>query len=137
MDVRPFKMEDMDVLEMEAETLPLFKKALQPKHSFTGVIGGRVMFAGGVIIGYPGVAESWFIKGKDVRDHGVAIAKAAYGVLAHCMDAFGLWRVQNHVRVDSDVNRKFVETIGFTPDGKLEGFFPDRSDAILYSVVIK
>jgi hypothetical protein len=104
----------------------------QSKMAYTGMVGGSVVFCGGVIRYWDNRGEAWAIFGRDVKQHFIGIHNAVRRFLAVCP----LRRVEATVYADFKEGHRWVRALGFRVEGeRLRGFFPDGKDATLFSRV--
>jgi len=134
MEIRDFKMSDIDSLTLDNEFEHQFRVQLKTDKSFTALIDGKVIFCAGIRIFWSGVGEAWFSLADD--SFPVSTIRTAANLLVDKIVEYGLWRVQTVVRADNKKAQGFMDILGFGDKHILKKFNSDKTDSILYSLVI-
>jgi hypothetical protein len=106
-------------------------------YALAATVDGKVVGVGGVIPMWDGVGEGWFILTKDVLDCKVEIILIIHKVMKRMFEDLKLWRLQAHTRADFPKAIELLEHLGFVQEGYMRKYLPDKTDAYLYSKVIK
>lgn len=140
MDLIPFKPEHFDQIQEQETTVhlrPLLTPAMlhalagQP-HSYTAVVGGRVVACGGLIEYWPGRAEAWAVLDATSRKEFLAVHNAARRVLD-----LGLFRrVEAVVETGFATGHRWLLALGFRMEApRMLRYGADGRDYSLYARV--
>ncbi len=133
MEIRPLKMSDLDACDLENKGL--FKKTITMDNSYTVTNDdGHIVFCAGLAVLWQGVAEVWLCIADDSQP--VALVLAARRLLIDTITKFGLWRLHAIVREDNIKAQKFMTVLGFDKGETMKKFNSDRTNAIMYSLVM-
>ena len=136
MEIRPFKIEDVDDLRMTDCFAKLFRKNVNTVYSSTATKDGKVIFCTGGTPLWKGVLEIWMSVVD--RSNPTGIVLAARKIMIDTIAKHRLTRIQAVVRADNPQARRFMGLLGFkceTPDG-LRKFNEDGTDSYMYSLVV-
>lgn len=140
--VRPFEPGDIDAIggrEYELEMIRLAGNSGEQfalnGPAFTMLDDGKSVMAAGVYILWPGVGEAWMHLSHWFYRHVKTAYREVGEILAKIIIHKGLWRVQCAIRADMAANLRFVEHLGFAPEGLMHRWGPDGKDYWLYSLV--
>lgn len=101
--------------------------------AFTGLVGGYCIGMGGVFPLWPGTAECWLFSSDHFDKYPKFVFKMARQVLDLADNHFEIHRLQASVRADADVNRRFIERLGFKNEGIMEKYGIHGEDYIRYA----
>lgn len=101
--------------------------------SFSAISGNEVIACGGVRELWEGVGEAWALLGVGVIAHRISVARVMKLKLGEASDKFH--RIQAHARMDFSIAHMFLRKLGFEEEGYMRAYYPDKMDAILYSIV--
>lgn len=132
MEIRPLKMSDLDVLDLEDKVL--FKKTITEENSYTVTFEDNIVFCAGISVLWDGVAEAWLCIADD--SHPVSLVLTARRLLETVLKKHKLVRLQAIVREDNIKARKFVKVLGFERECVMEKLNKDRTNGVLYSLVL-
>ena len=100
---------------------------------------GKLVAVGGCQVRWEGVALFWLMLTDECKKHDV------HGIRALCtikewidttIKDNGIWRAEANIRPDFDKAIEMIEFLGFKRECTMEKFFPDKTDAYLYSRII-
>lgn len=109
---------------------------LASTHPFTLLVDGEIIGSAGFHIYHRGVCEVWMSATKLFEQHWracIRFMKQQFDI----MEQAGIWRFQCPISRELLVNRRFVEFLGFHPEGLMEKFGPWADDYMLYAKVIR
>ena len=105
--------------------------------SFTGIINGNPIAAGGVFHLWDGVAEGWVLATKEIFKYPIFCAKHIKNRTEIIINTHNIKRLQTSVKADCQMALRFAGWLGLKPEGKMIGYGPDGSDFIRYARIIK
>ena len=105
--------------------------------SFTGIINGKPIAAGGVFHLWDGVAEGWVLATKEIFKYPIFCAKHIKNRTEIIINTHNIKRLQTSVKADCQMALRFAGWLGLKPEGKMIGYGPDGSDFIRYARIIK
>jgi hypothetical protein len=111
-------------------------KSTLPEHTFTAIFESQIVGIGGICVLWDGVAWAWVTLTKDCKKrgmHGIIALAAIRDKMELLLEENNIRRVQCTVRTDFDAAIKMVEHFGFKMECCMEGYWPDGTDAFLYS----
>ena len=140
MMVRPFTIEDFGRMKMKADcwALSADRRLIEaylsagPSWVLLGDDDEVIVCGGFVFGGWPGIADVWIIPGQDIGKHPMRVVKEVRGHLNHVIKSLGLYRVQATI-MESEVH--WIELFGFTREGLLRKFGPNKEDKYIYARV--
>ena len=143
MKFRKSTQEDLDYVrqnpfESAVKNYPYM--AIPDDNCYTAIFGGEIVGLGGLVMRWEGVGLMWLmLTDMCLKNglHGIVALRTIKDKVEELIVLNHLWRVEANVRVDFQVAIKMVEFLGFKRDCKMEKFFPDKTDAYLYSRIIK
>ena len=109
------------------------------ENTYTAIYESAIVAVGGLQIKWEGVGLLWLMLTADCKKYGV------YGLLAleaikekmeYLIKKNNLWRAEAAVRVDFPQAIKMIEFLGFEHEGIMRQYYPDKTDAILYSRIL-
>ena len=95
-----------------------------------------IVAVGGLQVRWEGVGLLWLMLTADCKKHGIHGLRALYAIrdkMHELIISNKLWRAEAVIRTDFPKAIKMIEFLGFKRDCKMEKFFPDKTDAYLYS----
>lgn len=95
------------------------------------------VFAGGVIILWPGVGEGWLHLSKWFELHPFSAFKIVRAQMHRIIDDYGLRRVQAPIHSAMPANIRLVKHLGFSEEGTLRRWGPDGADYVLFSLIVE
>jgi len=101
---------------------------------------GELVAVGGVYIRWPGVGLFWLMLTADCRkdnEHGVRAIDAIRNWVELAIKENGIWRAEANIRPDFPKAIQMIEFLGFNCECMMEKYFPDKTDAFLYSRIIE
>lgn len=141
MILAPFEPEHLRLLALQSEQEyfkpyiedPSYGKYLQiGGKCYSFLDGDRVLACAGVIPLWDGRGEAWSLLGGDLRKYFLQIHYTVKRFLASC----DMKRIEANVSCDSERARKWVESLGFSFEGRMAAFWPDGRDAARYARVL-
>lgn len=140
--IRPFVPGDMDRIEARDYEKELMRLAGNYGETFafrgpafTMEHDGTPVMAAGVCILWEGVGEAWMHLSPWFYRHVKSAYAAVYEVLCQIIVHKSLRRVQAPICASMPANIRFVEHLGFAPEGLMHRWGPDGKDYWLYSIV--
>ena len=94
---------------------------------------GRFVFCGGILIHHPGFGEGWVLCSEEVKYYPITVFKFTKMYLNRIIKDNNLYRVQVTTRSNWPQAQRFVRMLGFTPEGILRKYGPDKSDYKMYA----
>ena len=101
---------------------------------------GVSVAVGGVYIRWPGVGLFWLMLTKDCQKdnaHGIRALCAIKEWIDNAIEENGIWRAEANIRPDFEKAIIMIEYLGFKRECTMEQYFPDKTDAFLYSKIIR
>ena len=105
--------------------------------SFTGLINGKPIAAGGVFHLWDGVAEGWVLATKEIYKYPIFCAKHIKKRTEILLEANNIRRLQTSVKADCEVALRFAKWLGLKEEGLMKSYGPDGSDFIRFARIIK
>lgn len=104
--------------------------------AYTMVEDDTPIAAAGVYIMWPGVGEAWMhLSEYVVTKRPLALYRFTDRVLTSIIRDYNLRRVQAPICRKMQVNRRFVESLGFMAEGTMHRWGPDDCDYVMYARV--
>lgn len=101
--------------------------------AYTGIYDGEIMAVGGASIMWNGVGEAWYVVGSEGLKKPFIIAKYAGYMLDFLQEENNLHRLQASVAQTDLVANKFANWLGFTVEGVMRSYGPDKTDYVRYA----
>lgn len=114
-------------LTIETKAHPVYSFVL-PNGKVLGFIGGHIL--------HKGVVEVFGLFSDELYNYPVAFHRASLKLLLDWFYNSKIHRMQVLVRLDYLRGLRWVERLGFTVEGILRQYGPDRNDYALYGMVI-
>ena len=105
--------------------------------SYTGLVDGKPIAAGGVFNLWDGVAEGWVLATKDIFNYPIFCAKHIKNRTEIIIKTNNIKRLQTSVKADCQMALRFAGWLGLKPEGRMVNYGPDGSDFIRYARIIK
>ncbi len=108
-------------------------------NTYTVIYEDEIVAVGGLQMKWEGVGTLWLILTEDCKKYGI------HGLLAlevirdktnYLIEKNHLWRAEATIRVGFPQAIKMIEFLGFQREGTMRMFFPDKTDAYLYSRIL-
>ena len=106
------------------------------ENCYTGLVDGKIMGVGGVIVLWEGVGEAWLILSKDILEMKIATYLCIKEMVERMISECNLRRIQAVIRTDYPQAIKMIEALGFKREGLLEEYLPDKCNAFMYAKLI-
>lgn len=100
---------------------------------FSMVEDNRVIGCGGLIPKWKGVGEVWIAVSSELKDRPLLLVKETLRCLHMFNTRGGYHRIQMHIRSEDTGLHRWAESLGFTFEGKMRQYGPDRLDHDLYA----
>ena len=99
---------------------------------------GKLISVAGLFMKWPGVGLFWLILVNNFRDYvsGPMAVATIKEKMDYLIEKNNAWRVEADIRVDFPAAAKMVEFLGFKRECVREKYYPDKTDAYLYSRII-
>lgn len=115
------------------EEIALAIKKEQGGPAFTGLAGETIFGCGGVVIMWAGVGAAWITLSEAAAVYRIWMTRMVKRIMRDIMRAHGLHRLEATVREDSTINKRWIEALGFRPEGGIaHAYTQDRQDATRY-----
>ena len=125
------------VLELKPEHKKYAYYLQEAGMSFTGLVDGKPIAAGGVFKLWDGVAEGWVLATKEIFKYPIFCAKHIKNRTNIIIKTQNIKRLQTSVKADCDMALRFAGWLGLKPEGRMVNYGPDGSDFIRYARIIK
>jgi RimJ/RimL family protein N-acetyltransferase len=136
--LRAFEAADLDRLTPRAADEAAFteagrerlKRYVEAGIAFTFERDGRVLMVTGFLQQWPGVAEIWSVCTK-IEKGRRSFVQAARALVDRQYRALELHRLQASTRSDDEASVRWLESMGFRPEGLMRRYGPDARDYLL------
>lgn len=98
---------------------------LQKGPAYTILAGEDIVWCGGLVLLWPGVAEAWAAPSILVGQYPVTVHRAVTLTLARLKETMQLRRIQCSVVQGYKQSREWVKRLGFCFEGKMKNYGPD------------
>jgi len=138
MEVVPFVIEHFDRMELlergwqRREDRPMFANYPRLGPSYTLLDGDRPIISGGVAIMWRGVGDSWMLVSKYVKKYPLSVYKTVSSIMEDIIERQKLYRIQTVIKEDDSTAINWIERLGYTREGVLRQFGPDRQNYLMY-----
>ena len=112
---------------------------VDPKTSYTALWDNVIVGVGGAAMMWKGVYEFWLILTKDSKldgAHGIVAFEAVRKKIDEIIEENNIVRAQATARLDFPKAVKMLEALGFTFEGILRKYTPDKCDVYRYARII-
>lgn len=109
-------------------------------NTITAIFNNKIVAVAGVMLRWEGVGLFWLILTDTCKKEGCFGILAISAIKTKCEELIEknkLWRAEATIRPDFPEAIKMVEFLGFEYEGTMKKYFPDKSDAFLYSHIIE
>jgi len=141
--VIPFRPEHLDVVETDPSEIghisglsdyPARLQAFADGSKFAGTFSfkGRILCCAGFFDHWPGVAEGWMFPTVHIHDHPIVYLRSAKRYMTAIMKTFKYHRMETTC-LDDEAHAKWMEFLGFAPEGLRRKFTWDQRDFRLYA----
>ena len=136
-EVRKIQPGDIEYVRQNPleEAVKNYPEMFSPETSYAGLVDGKIIAVGGVVLFWDGVGEAWLILTKDILDYKLTAYRHIREMVGLAIKHFKLRRLQITVRTDFERAVKMAEKIGFVREGLMIGYCPDGCDAYIYAMV--
>lgn len=142
MEFRQAKQEDMafvrnNPFEGAVKNYPYME--VPDDNAYTAIYESAIVAVGGLQVKWEGVGLLWLILTADCKKYGIHSLFALEAIkekMEYLIEKNNLWRAEAAVRTDFPQAIKMIEFLGFEREGLMRKYFPDRTDAILYSRIL-
>lgn len=100
--------------------------------AFTAVVDGKPIACAGVTISYPGVGYAWVVFSYDFPRHKLWITRTLRNAFRDIVNGCKLHRVEAQVLESQIAERRWIEMLGFTPEGIAHEYTHDRRNIVRY-----
>lgn len=137
MNVVPFEPEHLETIMLQpqqeqfyAHVSPEYGQALAISGpAFTGILDGRILGCAGVVKQWENRAIAWALLSGDLGNEFVRIHRA----VKRFLDMTDFHRVEAHVDANFEQGHRWIQMLGFKPEGYMKEFNPNGGDAVLYA----
>lgn len=134
MNIRHCTVKDLELMNIEENLKPNFKRYLELFGEYAGTIEDELGIIFSCGLNFPwginvGVAEAW-VKVVNKRKP-LTIIRTGRRLLYEYAEKLKLWRVQATVRADDAQTLKLDKFMGFREETRLTEFYPDKMDAVI------
>jgi hypothetical protein len=122
----------------DLETVRLFGMAqdyLRQGPAYSIVTDEDILWCGGMLILWPGVAEAWAVPSLSALDYPVTVHRLIYRMVDRVKESLHLRRIQCSVVHGYKQSRKWVKMFGFCFEGKMRNYGPDGETHYRYAWV--
>lgn len=103
--------------------------------AFTGWVGDQIIMVAGIRPLWHGVGEAWAVSDSALDRHRVKAGRAVLRWLPEVIAGMGLHRVQASVHHRHAQSMRWLEWLGFRPEGLMAGYGPKGDGFWLYGLV--
>lgn len=86
----------------------------------------------GMVIQWRGVATFWTVSSKEIKVYPKAFHALILEMLEEYTRIFKIWRAQFNVRCEYTEGQKWASALGFTQEGRMYKFDPEKRDYFRY-----
>lgn len=105
--------------------------------SFTAIVNGKPIAAGGIFILWDNVAEGWVLATSEIWNYKLTMAKIFKKRTDVLVKENKIKRLQTAVKADFELGHKFAQFLGLEKEGLMKHYGPDGSDYIRYARIMK
>lgn len=142
MEVVDFKIEHFDRMELlergwqRREDREIYANYPRLGPSYTLLDGDIPIISGGVAIMWQGVGDSWMLVSKHIRRYPLSVYKNVSSIMESIIERHKLHRIQTVIKEDDSTAIIWIERLGYTREGVLRQFGPDRQNYFIYGRII-
>ena len=111
----------------------LIRVSLMRTTAVSALADDEVMFCGGLMILWPGVAEAWLLTSPLVEQYPVWFHRTVDRFLREKEIELGLRRIQMTVHQDHVTGKRWAERLGFACEVRMAKYGPQGHDYYLYA----
>ena len=132
----PFKKEHLEVMDLRQHEADLLRDtdyaaSLESGVNCTGLVDGRIICCGGVMVLHGGTANIWLLPSVHIDKATKTFVKGLREWLFTVREELGLYRMQSAC-VDDELHNRWMRSLGFKIEGVLNKFF-DGNDYVMYA----
>jgi hypothetical protein len=137
-NVRPFQLDDMlriNLRDIDCRTGTDFDTGIKSTvaasergEAFTVEVDNEILYIGGMIPLFTGVAEIWSLTGEAVAIYPVAFHRSVSKILDYWDTAYKLHRIQCKVVSEHKRSREWLKRLGFVEEGLMRKFDAKGND---------
>ena len=105
--------------------------------AYTGIQDGEILGIAGCVMMWKGVGDAYLIGTDRIEENSISVARTLKRGLKLIEDNLNLHRIQATVQEDYTISRRWVEWMGFKPEGVLKKFSPEEDNYVMYARVRK
>ena len=121
-----------DIVNVKERYLKNLEQLVKPDTSWTGLIDGKIIAAGGMVELWDHVFEGWVMATADIQKHPIATARIIKKIFNKVMVKYDVHRLQTTVKADYEIGHKFAQWLGLEKEGLMKKYLDDN-DYYLYS----
>ena len=109
------------------------------ENTYTVIYESAIVAVGGLWVRWEGVGLLWLMLTADCKKygiHGLLALEAIKEKMEYLIEKNNLWRAEAAIRVDFPQAIKMIEFLGFEREGLMRQYYPDKTDAFLYSRIL-
>lgn len=141
MDFRPATQEDLayvrqNPFEGAVKNYPYME--VPDENTYAVVYESALVAVGGVQVLWEGRGMFWLILTADCKKEGIHGLRAVYAIkekIQELVDTNNLHRAEAAIRTDFSRAIAMIVALGFSREGTMRQYWPDKADAYLYSRV--
>jgi hypothetical protein len=104
--------------------------------AYTAMLDDKVIACSGVIVLWPGVGYAWASFTDDIYAHRIWVTRTIRSALRDIQRSLDLHRIEAVVLYDDDRNQRWLEALGFTPEGRVaQKFTSDQRPVRRYELI--
>lgn len=110
----------------------------QRKHAYAIEVDRKVAALGVINAARPGVGMAWLLKinaDSIPESQALRVVRAFKKSIKRIAEAEGLFRIQATTVLGMEREARFMDILGFKPEGVLRQYGPDRADHVMWSIV--
>lgn len=111
--VRPFKPEDLAMVNPHSELIPAAADMMKMGTFWTATLEGYPVLCAGILTMWPGLGEAWAVLSQFARAHPMWMHRLVKRKLNEIVSERKIYRVQMHVDAGDQPARRWGETLGF------------------------
>ncbi len=109
------------------------------ENCYAVIYESAIVAVGGLQMKWEGVGLLWLMLTADCKKYGIHSLIALEAIkekMEYLIEKNKLWRAEAAVRVDFSQAIKMIEFLGFEREGLMRQYYPDKTDAWLYSRIL-
>jgi hypothetical protein len=138
MEVVDFKIEHFDRMELlergwqRREDRSIFANYPRLGPSYTLLDGDIPIISGGFAMMWSGVCDSWMLVSKHMERYPLSVYRTVSATMEAVIEKYKLYRIQTIIKEDDNKAINWIERLGFTREGVLRQFGPDKKNYLMY-----